>query len=145
MDIGTDLQIQPAYLTRVQALYPGAVGIGTISGTRHVVAAEKNRMVRTGEIIAIDRFTRRHAGGLIEIPYVRMKTREQVRRERRVRALGVVAAGTALAVGVGWLLWQARLVILLAVATVLVGAGVLWLSSHWRHGCSGIHCSGCKG
>lgn len=143
---GTDLDIHSSYLTRVQALYPGAVGIGRISGSRHVVVAQKNKMVKTGEIIAIERFARvDNRAGLIEIPYVRMKTHEQVRRERRARAAAVVAGGLMLAVAVGWLLWQAREAIVLACVAVMVIPGALYLCSHWRNGCSGIHCSGCKG
>jgi hypothetical protein len=141
----TDLEVLPAYLVRVRALYPGAVGVGRITGSRHLVRAEVRKMEKRGEIVSVRRFARRIESGELEIPYVRLKTVEQVRRGQRIKVTAVAAAGLCVATGAGWLLWESRTVIV-PLAGVLAGVlMVAWISLHWSNGCSGIHCQGCRG
>lgn len=142
---GTDLQLAPAYLPRLRVLYPGAIDVGRVRGSRHTVKAQVHRMEKRGEIVAVEQFTKEIRPGVLEIPYVRMKTVEQVRRAQwlKVGALGLGALVTAY--GVGWLVWESRYVIALFAVAVMFGAAALYLSLHWSNGCSGIHCSGCRG
>lgn len=102
-------------------------------------------MEKRGEIVSVRRFARRIESGELEIPYVRLKTVEQVRRGQRIKVTAVAAAGLCVATGAGWLLWESRTVIV-PLAGVLAGVlMVAWISLHWSNGCSGIHCQGCRG
>lgn len=102
-------------------------------------------MERRGEIMALREQASLSRGGVLTVPYIRLKSVEQVRRSRRLRrVLGAMLLLAVLA-GAGWLVWQARYAIALLTALALGGVVVFWLSLHWRHGCSGIHCAGCRG
>lgn len=140
-----ELQPIPAHLARLRELYPAAVGYETISGSYHRVRAEVARMEKRGEIVPLLRFARERTPGVLEVPYVRLKSVEQVRRSRRAR-IGAVIGGALLTAAVwGWLIWESRRVLeLLAVIFALAAAGA-YLSLHWRNGCTGLHCSGCRG
>lgn len=140
----TDLDVRPAYLSRIQKLYPGAVDVGRITGTRHLVKNQVRTMEKRGEIIAMQRFAKEIRPGVLEIPYVRMKTREQVRRGQMVKGGALLLASLGVTYGAGWLVWESRYVLALLAGALLAGAGVLYLSLHWSNGCSGIHCSGCR-
>lgn len=141
----TDLQLAPAYLPRLRRLYPGAIDVGRVRGSRHTVKALVHRMEKRGEIVAVERFTREIRPGVLEIPYVRLKTVEQVRRIRRLKVGAFGLGALATAYGAGWLVWESRFVIALFAAVALAGGVLLYLSLHWSNGCSGIHCSGCRG
>lgn len=102
-------------------------------------------MERRGEIMALREQASLSRGGVLTVPYIRLKSVEQVRRSRRLRrVLGAMLLLAALAAA-GWLVWQARYVIALTAVLAFGGIGVFWLSLHWRNGCPGIHCSGCRG
>jgi hypothetical protein len=79
------------------------------------------------------------------IPYVRLKTLEQVRREQLTRAALLAGVGLLAVSALAWLAWQARYEI--AAAAGMTAAGLLFLLvwPHWSRGCSGLHCSGCRG
>lgn len=142
----TDVAVRPDYLVRVQALYPGAVGIGRIEGFRHQVGGEVRRMEKSGEIIAVHRFAKRDLqSGIVAIPYVRMKERSTVRREQAIR-IGVFAGSALLFLtAVAWLAWQSRYVIMVAAGMAATMALLAWLLPHLVRGCPGIHCRGCRG
>lgn len=142
---GTDLRLAPAYLPRLRELYPGAIDVGRVRGSRHTVKAEVRRMEKRGEIVAVERFARQVRPGVLEIPYVRLKTLEQVRRERQLKFGALVLGGLTAAYGVGWLVWESRYALELLALALLAGGALLYLSLHWSNGCSGIHCSGCRG
>lgn len=142
---GAELQVRPAYMSRIEKLYPGALDVGRITGTRHLVTAKVRAMQKSGEIIAVQRFAKEIRPGVLEIPYVRMKTREQVRRAQAIKIGGLALGGLGAAYGFGWLVWQSRYVIGLFIMLALLGLGLYGGSLHWSNGCSGIHCSGCRG
>lgn len=142
---GTDVQMRPAYLSRIQKLYPGAVDVGRVTGTRHRVTAKVRTMEKRGEIIAVQRFAKEIRPGVLEIPYVRMKTREQIRRGQLVKGGALLLGGLGAAYGAGWLVWESRYALELLAGALLAGSGLLYLSLHWSNGCSGIHCQGCRG
>lgn len=140
----TDVQVMPAYMARVRKLYPGAVGVGRVTVLRNR-RAELRKLERRGEIVCIERFTKEVRPGVLEVPYVQLKERSQVRREQALKAGVALLAGTAAAYGIGWLIWESRFVIMLLAAALAGSAGLAYLSLHWRNGCSGIHCAGCWG
>lgn len=142
----TDIMIQPDRLLRTQALYPGAIGIGKITGFYHQARGEIRRMEKRGEVIAVRRFARLdELSGIVEIPYVRMKERGQVRREQGIR-VGVFA-GSALIflTAVAWLTWESRYVIMFAAGMAAILALLIRILPHLIRGCPGIHCAGCGG
>lgn len=142
---GAELQVRPAYMSRIEKLYPGALDVGRITGTRHLVTAKVHAMQKSGEIIAVERFAKEIRPGVLEIPYVRMKTREQVRRAQAIKIGGLALGGLGAAYGFGWLVYQSRMALLLLAGAGLAAAVLLYLSLHWSNGCPGIHCSGCRG
>lgn len=140
-----EIEVTPEYLTRVRQLYPTAVGVGRISGSRHMVAAEVRRMEGRGEIISIRRFSREPRPGVLEIPFVRLRTTRQVLRGQRIRIGLVAGGGLLLAAGVGYLFWESRMIIFSVILGGPVLAFLLLSARHWGNGCSGIHCAGCGG
>lgn len=135
----------PARLMRWQQLFPDALGVEQIRGSRYTVPEQIRKMQRRGEVIPLWRFTRQD-GREMTVPLVRLKTRRRVRVERAVKVGLVAGAGFAVAYGIGWALWQARFLIL-GGAVLLLSAtlGILVLAGHWSRGCPGLHCRGCGG
>lgn len=143
---GMERRPADARLTRLRELYPGAIERGVARGTRYRLPAEVRRMERRGEIIALHRFTRMDARtGQMMIPYVRMKARRQVTARRAVLIGAGLACGVLVLTGVGWLLWQSRRELLAGALLLGLVTGSVWLAPHWGRGCSGLHCSGCRG
>jgi hypothetical protein len=141
----TDLDITQEYLVRIRRIYPAAIGTGHITGSRHMVRAEVRRMEKRGEIVSVRRFAREIAPGVLEIPYVRLKTRGAVRKSQAVRIGLFALAGLGVATGAGYLIWESRVAIVTFAGALAAGAALLYLSLHWRNGCPGIHCQGCGG
>ena len=100
-------------------------------------------MERRGEIRPLWKEARVSRAGLAIVPYVRLKSRAQLRKERLLRSAGWSVVG--LSGGVAFLvaLWEAR---------VMIGGGALFAGSAWflitrrKHSgaCAGLHCPGCK-
>ncbi len=143
----TDLTMPAELMIRLRRIEPDGIGIGKITGTnQHLVRAELRRMERRGEV-------RGHYGaarvdprtGTIEIPYVRLRTRAQIRARRAAWVAGSALAGVSVVFGLGWLAWESRYVIgaVLGAAALLIVAS--WLAPHWTRGCPGLHCAGCRG
>lgn len=133
-------------LTRLQKMYPGAVGQGMIEGSQHMARRQLRLWEARGEVIGLWCFERvNRRAGTTRIPYVRLKTQAQVRRERAIRAAVLAAAGVLFLGAVCWMAWQARFVILSAAGMTALGTLALLAWPHWTRGCSGLHCSGCRG
>ena len=133
-------------LTRLQRIYPGAIGQGVIEGSQHAVRRELKIWERRGEVIGLRRFEQvNRRAGTTRIPYVRLKTQAQVRRERLVRTLPLAATGMLFLGAVCWVAWEARYVVLSVAGMMTLGAAALRFAPHWRRGCTGLHCPGCRG
>ncbi len=133
-------------LTRLQKIYPEAIGQGVIEGSQHLVRRELRIWERRGEVIGLRRFEQiDRRAGTTRIPYVRLKTQAQVRRERLVGALPLAAAGMLFLGVVCWVAWEARYVALGVAGMMTLGAAALRFAPHWRKGCTGLHCPGCGG
>lgn len=141
----TDVVLDGERLARVRRLYPGAIGQGWAHGLKYQTRGEVRRMEKRGEIIAVHRFAKESVPGRVVIPYVRMKTRAQVRREQARRVAVLSGAGLFFLGTVTWLAWDARYALGTLAGLMLTGTLVVRLVPHWRQGCSGLHCPGCKG
>lgn len=137
---GTDLMP----VERLRRVQPGTAQVGSITGTLNLVKAEVRRMEQRGEVTAYRQFARLdRRTGVLEIPYVRLRTRASVRRERILLTSGLALAGASFLAVVVWLAWESRYVIgavLGIAATIML---VFWLAPHWTRGCPGLHCQCC--
>lgn len=133
-------------LDRLARIYPGAIGRGVIEGSPHIVRSELRRWERRGEVIGLWHHGRiERKTGVTRIPYVRLKTRQEVARKHAVRVGALIGGGVLFAGSVFWAAWQVRYLIVGATgmfALVMLG---FWLAPHWSRGCPGLHCSGCRG
>lgn len=112
----------------------------------HAVRSGLRARERRGELIPLwhmERFDRRT--GVTRIPYVRVKTIEQVRRERILRAASLAGLGLAVTGAAIWAMWQVRYLLGAAAGCAALLAMVAILAPHWGRGCTGLHCSGCRG
>lgn len=136
----TDLEM----LSRLQRLYPGALGVGRAHGQQHPLRAALARAERRGELIPLRHLARLDPRtGQVSIPYVRMKTRTQVRRMQWIRIGSMSVGGVVFLAGLGWLAWESRYIIGAAAGLLAVVGLSVWLAPHWRQGCPGLHCTGC--
>lgn len=139
---GTDLMP----VERLRRVQPGAAQVESIRGTLNLVKAEVRKMEQRGEVTAYRQFARLdRRTGVLEIPYVRLRTRASVRREQVLTRLALSGAGIFFLAVVAWLAWESRYVIgaVLAIAATIML--VFWLAPHWTRGCPGMHCQGCRG
>lgn len=142
----TDLEIDASRLARLQRIFPGAVGQGWAHGLLHQTRGEVKRLERRGEVLALWRFERiNRRAGLTRIPYVRLVTRAQVRRKFWVRASVLGASGGLLLAGVTAAAWRDRYALLAVLLLAGIGGTLVRFGGHWRRGCPGVHCSGCRG
>lgn len=133
-------------LSRLQRLYPGALGIGRVNGPHHALRAALAKAERRGELIPLRHLARLDSRtGQVSIPYVRMKTRAQVRRMQLIRIGSMSVGAAAFLAGFGWLAWESRYVIGAAAGLLAVIGLSVWLAPHWKRGCPGLHCTGCQG
>jgi hypothetical protein len=114
---------------------------------RHMIRAEMRHQEKRGDVQVFWQECR-YMGEQYVVPYVRVRSVEEVKRRLRVRiGAGVVLGGSAL-VSLVMALWEARWVLLcLAGGVLLLAAGFALLGLLLRHrpGCTGLHCPGCRG
>lgn len=144
----TDLVVasnKPGTMERIRRAYPAAQGYGRARGARFQVIRDLKIQERRGNMVPVWRFAKEIRPGVIDVPVVIMRTTTQV-RTRKIRN-GVLLAGVVVGavVGVGALVWASRYVI--GAAAGMTAVLFLWfrLASHWTRGCSGLHCTGCRG
>src|SRR5512132_885664 len=114
-------------------------------GPGHQLKAQLRRMERRGEISVYWQDADLDRRGTLLVPYVRLVTAARIRRRTIRRWAGAgTGALTALA-GLCWLLWESRYVISFAALAALVIVAGLRFAPHLARGCSGLHCSSCKG
>lgn len=115
-------------------------------GPQHMLTARLRKMEKAGEIqVGWQHKTIDPRSGKLTVPYIRLKSLTAVKRERIIRwTVFWVSAAMAIS-GALYALWTIRMFILTTLA--LAGAAILVLRflPHLSRGCSGIHCSGCRG
>jgi predicted acyltransferase len=83
----------------------------------------------------------------VAIPYTRLRSAESARSRAYVKVLSLAVGGIGTTAGLGWMLWEARFVIMTVLGGTLLLAGlwaILALRGH-SPGCTGLHCPGCRG
>lgn len=120
---------------------------GVARGPYHELGAELAKQEARGDIEVFWSESRREGETHRAVPYVRLRSVEEVSRRSAERAvmLGGMASGTAVAVG--FLVWEARWVL----ACLIGGGGALLLAAMLflrlrRHaaGCFTKACAGCR-
>lgn len=103
-------------------------------------------MERRGEIVAYRQYARLdRRSGVLEVPFVRLRSRVSVRRRRTLTAAMMTVTALALLSFTAWLAWESRYVIMAGTAILAGVMLLLWLAPHWGRGCPGMHCRGCGG
>lgn len=118
----------------------------TASGPQHTLRAELRRQERRGEI----QVGWQHAdldlhSGRLSVPYVRLKARSVIRRRVMVRWTVFGVSSTMAVAGALYALWTVRIFILSTLGLAALAVLLLRFLPHLSRGCSGIHCSGCRG
>ena len=120
--------------------------IAYMTGSRHRLLAAARVMERRGEVDLLIQDAREIRPGVLCIPYVRRKSRRQVRAERAAVWGGALLGAWLLIGGVLWMFWVARYVIgvaLAMVAAVMLVGFLCRLFGHWARGCAGSRCRLC--
>jgi hypothetical protein len=120
--------------------------IGTAVGQQHMLTARLRKMEKAGEIqVGWQHKTIDPRSGKLTVPYIRLKSLTAVKRERIIRWT-VFWVSAAMAIGGAlYALWTIRMFILTTLSLAGVAILVLRFLPHLSRGCSGIHCSGCRG
>ena len=124
--------------------------VGFAQGPRNTLVPELRKREKSGELAVNWKgavWVPESGPDAVAIPYTRLRSVEDARRWAYTKALSLAVGGIGTTAGLGWMLWEARFVIM----TVLGGAlllGGLWavlaLRGH-NPGCTGLHCAGCRG
>lgn len=121
-------------------------GICRAAGPQHTLRAHLRKQERAGEIqVGWQHASLNPRSGQLTVPYVRLKSASVIRRERTLRWTALWVGALALLTGVLYALWTIRVLIVSAVLLLGIAALVLRFLPHLSRGCSGLHCSGCRG
>ena len=117
--------------------------VNVLVGPNHRTQALARRMEKRGEIRVLWAGQRVSRLGLARVPYMRLRSRRQVRRERNLRLAGWGVVGFASAVTFVASIWEARVIL---VGGFSLAASGWYLTSRLRHrgACPGLHCPGCR-
>lgn len=118
----------------------------TARGSYWQITAKVREMERRGDVRALWEHAYREGVERV-IPYVRLRTLQEVRRRAALRLSLAAGTGLVLVSTIATVVWQARHLLLSAAGmAVLVWSG-WWVARLRGHspGCVGLHCPGCKG
>jgi hypothetical protein len=136
--------------SRIRSELAQTENVGFAQGPRNKLVPDLRKRERSGELKvnwegAV--WVPERGPGTVAIPYVRLRSAGSVQRRAYVKMLSLVVCSGGAAAGLGWMLWEARFVIMTVLGAALFFAGIgaiLVLRGH-SPGCTGLHCSGCRG